>query len=335
LISLRVYALACVLLASSLLLAIGNGVLIEQELNSRIIPTLGSVSADANRPVSICAPTGTFSGGHHHGGGCPFNFVLTMSQENLTQLRGSSSLLQLSVTLISGISVPLAMSTQGVPPGTTVLFTPALAKPSFSSTITIATSAETPLGQFNITILATGGGIEKSAPLALLVVPIVHDISIVSATVQPTATIGSIVAINATVANDGSLLETFELQAYANASLVANLFVVKLSPSVSYAGRLMWNTSGFSPGIYTVVVTMPPVRNELDNSREAGKVTLTQTPASRPSPSPGAPGAGQGLNYGRQLAVAAAIAEVAIVFFVVLRRKGKSGSESEAGPKKI
>jgi hypothetical protein len=230
------------------------------------------------------------------------------------------------------------MSAHGTPDNTQILFSPASAKPSFSSTMTISTSTESPLGQFNITILATGGGVEKSGTFSLLVVPVVHDIAVASATVQGVATVGNIVSINATVANYGSVSETFELRAYANTSLVARLSMLRLDPSAIHAARLVWNTTGFSPGTYAVLVAVPPVQGELnllDNGREAGKIRLTQTPGSGPSPSPAAPGAGQGFNYGRQLAILAAIAEVAIVFFVVLRMKGKSSTGSKAGPRKI
>lgn len=209
-----------------------------------------------------------------------------------------------------------------------ILFDPESARPSFSSTMTIATSAETPLGQFNLTIFAAGGGLMKSATLLLTVVPIVHDIAVLSAMVQRTATVGSIVPINATVANYGSVTEEVGLRASANTSLVAEISV-KLAPSTAYAGRLVWNTTGFSPGTYTILVTVPVVHSELNligNSREAGKITLTQIPISKPSPSPAAPGGGLGFNYGRQLAILAAIAEVAIVFLVVLRSKGKSST---------
>jgi hypothetical protein len=100
----------------------------------------------------------------------------------------------------------------------------------------------------------------------------------------------------------------------------------------------MWNTSGFSPGTYTILVAVRTVQGELnflDNSREAGKVLLTQSPGSRPNPSPAASGGGQGFNYGRQLAIVAAIAEVAIVFLVVLRGKSKvSTQNASAGPRK-
>ena len=330
--------LLCVLLATSLFLAIDDAGLIEQELSGPGHPNLGSGSFDSNRPIGACVPVGSIPKVHHGEGSCPLNFVLSLSQESLIEVQGSTSLVQLSVTLVSGVSVPVTMSAHGTPDNTQILFAPASAKPSFSSTMTIATSPETPSGQYNITITTTGGGIEKSATLSLLIVPVVHDIAVVTATVQGVATVGNIVSINATVANYGSVSETFELQAYANTSLVAKLSMLRLDPSATHAARLVWNTTGFSPGTYAVVVTVPPVQGELnllDNSREAGKIRLTQTPGSGPSPSPAAPGAGQAFNYGRQLAILAAIAEVAIVFFVVLRRKGKSSTGSEAGPRKI
>src|SRR5205807_10334047 len=172
---------------------------------------------------------------------------------------------------------------QGAPTGTEILFAPASARPSFSSTMTISTNAATPLGQFNITILAAGRGVEKSIVLSLLVVLIVHDIAIVSAAIQRTATVGSIVVINATVANYGSISEAFELRAYANTTLVADRSLPNLAPGGTYASRLMWNTSGFSPGTYTVLLAIPPVEGQLDlldSSRQAGKILLTLSPGS-------------------------------------------------------
>ena len=302
----------------------GHATLIEQELNSQVIPMLRSANVDVNRPISTCALTGSVPKGHRTGGNCPLNFVLSLSQKNLTQVQGSNSLVRLSVTLVSGVSVPVTVSAQGVPEGTEILFAPASARPSFSSTMTIATSAGTPLGQFNLTILAAGGGLERSVSLSLLVVPIVHEIAVVSALVQGTAAVGSIVRINATVANYGSVSEAFELRAYANSTLVADRTLPMLAPEATLADRLTWNTTGFSPGTYAVLVVVPPVQGEVnlvDNSREAGKLLLSQIPGSRPAPSPAASGGGQGFTYGRQLAIVAAIAEAAMVFLVVLRRK--------------
>jgi hypothetical protein len=325
-----------VLLATSLSLAIDHVTLIQQELKNQILPTL---RFDANRPIGMCGSSGSVPKGHSENGNCPLNFTLSLSQDSLIQVRGSNNSVQLSVTFVSGVSTPVTVSAQGAPAGSEIRFAPASAKPSFSSTMTISTSERTPLGQFNITILAAGGGLEKSAILSLLVVPIVHDIAIVSALVQTTAIVGSIVVITATIANYGSLSEAFELQAYANTTIVADRSVPKLAPAGIYAGRLMWNTSGFSPGTFAVTVAVPPVQGELnllDNSREAGKILLTQKPGSTPSPSPAASGGGQGSNYGRQLAIVAAIAEAATVFLVVFRRKSRSSTGyTSAKPTKI
>jgi len=233
------------------------------------------------------------------------------------------------------------MSAGGMPAATEILFAPISGRPSFSSAMTIATHAETSVGQFNITILAIGGGLEKSAILSLevlpflQVVPPVIDISIVSASVQKTTTVGSIVLINVTASNHGSVPETFQLQAYANTTMVADQSVIRLAPAAIDVTRLMWNTTAYRPGNYTVVVVVPPVQGELsllDNSREAGHIILSQTPGSGPGPSPAASGNGQGFIYGRQLAIVAAIAEAAIVVLAVLRSKGK-GSTGNASVK--
>jgi hypothetical protein len=273
---------------------------------------------------------------------CPINFSLSLSPANLKQVQGSSTLVHVLVTLVFGTPAQVTMSARGIPATTEILFAPISGRPSFSSAMTIVTSGETPVGQYNIAVLARGGGFERSAILSLevlpflQVVPPVHDIAIVSASVQKTATIGSVVLINVTASNHGSVPETFQLQAYANTTLVADQSVLKLAPAAAIDGtRLMWNTTGYRPGNYTVVVVVPPVQGELslpDNSREAGKITLTQTPGSVPGPSPAASGNGQGFVYGRQLAIVAAIAEAAIVFLAVLRSKSK-GSTGNASVK--
>lgn len=323
--------LALVLLASSLSLTIAHIAVFEQGLNNRVLATLGTGNLYANRPPITCSPINVIAKNHHGGNTCPLNFVLSLSQRSLVQVQGSNSSVQLSVTLVSGVSVPVALSAQGAATGTTILFTPTTARPSFTSTMIIETRAETPLGQSNITIFATGGGIVRSVGLSLVVVPVVHDIAIVSATVPGKATVGSIISINATIANYGSASEVFELRAYANTSLVAKLSSLRLAASSIYAGRLTWNTTGFSPGTYTVLVAVPPVQgqlNLLDNNREAGRIILVQTPGSAPSPSPAAAAGSQGFAYWRQLAILAAIAEVGVIFLFVLLRRGKVPPET-------
>src|SRR5437879_7851472 len=230
----------------SMSFAIDHAALIEQQLKSQILPALWS-NIDANRPISMCVRSGSVLTGHRGDSNCPLDFTVSLSQESLVQARGSNSSVQLSVTYISGVSAPVTLSAQEVPPGMQILFAPASARPSFSSTMTISTNEATPLGQFNITILAAGRGVEKSIVLSLLVVLIVHDIAIVSTAIQGTAAVGSIVVVNATVANYGSVSEAFELRAYANSTLVADRSVPSLASEGVYASRLMWNTSGFSP----------------------------------------------------------------------------------------
>jgi len=279
--------------------------------------------------MSMCgSDAGSVPNENSHDRTCPTNFSLSLSQSNLTQVQGSTGLVQVFVTLNSGTSVQVTMSAQGVPAATEILFAPTSGRPSFSTAMTVASSEGTPLGQFNITILATGGGLQKSSVLSLQVVPIIHNVAIVSASVQRTTTVRSIVLINATVANYGSLAEDFELRASANSTLVANQAVSKLAPAATYTVRLAWNTTGFSPGTYRITVAVPPIQGEqsfTDNSREAGQILLTQGQGPPPAgPSPAASGGnGPAFAYGRQLAILAGIAEAAIVVLIVLRRNRK------------
>jgi len=334
----------------ALYLAIDRGTMVEQELSGRVVPNPWSSYLHGNRPMSICRTDGLGQAASSMQSGsttsniaeededtpkCPISFTLSLSPPNLKQDQQSTSLVHALVTYLSGTPAQVTMSAKGVPAATEILFAPMSGRPSFSSALTITTSAQTPVGRYNVTVLARGGGLEKSAILSLEVIPLpqvvppVHDVAVVSASVQKTATVGSIVLINVTASNNGSTPETFHLQAYANTTQVADQSVLKLEPTAIDVTRLIWNTTGYSPGTYAVVVVVPPVQGELsslDNSQEAGNITLTQTPGSVPGPSPAASGNGQGFIYGRQLAIVAAIAEAAIVFLAVLRSKGKSST---------
>jgi hypothetical protein len=342
--------LACLLLAMALYLAIDRGIMIEQDLSGGVVPKPWSGYLDGNRPMSICETDGLGQASSSMQSGsttnsvaeedgdtptCPIGFTLSLSPPNLKQDQQSTSLVHALVTYLSGTPTQVTMSAKGVPAATEILFAPVSGRPSFSSALTITTSAQTPVGRFNVTVLARGGGLEKSAILSLevlpflQVVPPVHDLAIVSASVQKTATVGSIVLINVTASNHGSVPETFQLQAYANTTQVADQSVIRLAPAAIDVTRLMWNTTGYRPGNYTVVVVVPPVQGELrsiDNSQEAGHIILTQAPGSGPGPSPAASGKGQGFIYGRQLAIVAAIAEAVIVFLAVLGSKGKGST---------
>ena len=248
----KVFLLSCLLLATSLYVAIDQSALIEKGLSGQVVPEPWAGSLDGNRPISTCrtdgfgqsssniqtgSTVGNVAQEDHDTRPCPINFSLSLSPANLKQVQGSSTLVHVLVTLVSGTPAQVTMSARGMPAATEILFAPISGRPSFLSAMTIATHAETPVGQFNITIVARGGGLEKSAILSLevlpfmQVVPPVHDIAIVSASVQKTTTVGGIVFINVTASNHGSVPETFQLQAYANTTLVADQFVLKLAPA--------------------------------------------------------------------------------------------------------
>src|SRR5712664_970306 len=118
LLSPKVFLLLSVLLATSLFLCIDNAPLIVQELSGPGHPNIGSGSFDSNRPIGACAPIGSVPKVHHGSGSCPLHFVLSLSQESLIEVQGSTSFVQLSVTLVSGVSVSVTMSANGAPDNT-------------------------------------------------------------------------------------------------------------------------------------------------------------------------------------------------------------------------
>src|SRR5437667_9999754 len=86
LLSHKVSLLAYVILAISMSFAIDHAALIEQQLNSQLLPALRS-NVDANRPISMCELSGTVPAGHRGDGNCPPNFTLSLRQQSRVEAR--------------------------------------------------------------------------------------------------------------------------------------------------------------------------------------------------------------------------------------------------------
>lgn len=84
-------------------------------------------------------------------------------------------------------------------------------------------------------------------------------------------------SINATVSNQGDFTETFNVTAFANATVVGSDNVTLLAGE-STTVMFNWNTSGFAYGNYTINATAEPVLGEIntgDNSFTGSKVLVT------------------------------------------------------------
>ena len=297
---------------------------------------LSSASVDANRHQ--CNPNGGLdystidlqtnpSNGNHPNSQCIPTFNILLSQSNLTLIQGSSRSLSVSLSTTSELSPPITLSAESVPAGVEVLFAPSSGRSSFSSLVTIVASGQAALGLSEVAVVAKVMGIEKSATISVLVIPEIHNLVIISGFAPLNATVGSVVVVNVTVANYGSVSEIFDLREHANVTMVAEQNHLLLAPLARYTTSLSWNTTGFSEGVYSIVVNVRPAPWEVSLSDEnfnVGQLSLGPRPTAQPSPRPAASGEGpSGLSYGRELAIMAALGEVIAVLLVLVRRRSR------------
>ena len=247
---------------------------------------------------------------------------LSLSDNRVSVLVGSAAQVEVRISLGTSRPFRVSLAAQSLPSGVAVFFSPSSAKPPFSSVMTIVASEMSVPGVYNITIVASGGGLTSRSSSSILIVTIVHDIAVIHANGPATAAVGSLVLVNTTIANFGSVLETFRVNLYSNESLVAGH-----QSSLTAGGQeeitLAWNTTDFAAGRYTLVVSVPPVSGEsdlTDNTRNAGTVTLEEPPSGNPNPPAQVPSSPEtGLFYGRALAIAAAIGEILLVALILFQ----------------
>lgn len=72
--------------------------------------------------------------------------------------------------------------------------------------------------------------------------------------------------IYVSVQNQGWNTETFNITAYANATTITTLMNISLTGRNSSTLTLIWNTSGFAKGNYTIWAYALPVRDEIDTA---------------------------------------------------------------------
>ena len=109
----------------------------------------------------------------------------------------------------------------------------------------------------------------------------VHDTATIGAQVTPTSVIaGTPVTVSGTVQNQGSQVETFQVNVTAGGVLVGTVSV-SLPSGASRELSFVWNTSGVAPGPYPVVMETAPLAGETDlgdNAFAAGTVTIAPRP---------------------------------------------------------
>ena len=110
----------------------------------------------------------------------------------------------------------------------------------------------------------------------------VNDVAVVSVTAPPRGNVNDNVLINVEVKNKGSFTETFNVTAYYDNSYIVlpngkNYTTVTLTPAESTTILFTWNTTGVSPGFYTIKAIAFKVADDnlFDNTCIDGTVLVT------------------------------------------------------------
>ena len=101
----------------------------------------------------------------------PPDFTISTSPHARVVTQGSATTYTVTVGALNGFTGTVALSASDVPPGATATFNPASISGSGSSTLTIATSASTPIGNTEVIVTGTSGSLTRSTHVELTVEP--------------------------------------------------------------------------------------------------------------------------------------------------------------------
>lgn len=101
--------------------------------------------------------------------GIPYAFQLSVSPSARTVNQGQSASFSITVNMVSGTPLPLQLSMVNASSNLGVNFTPQSGTPTFTSTLTVATTNSTPTGIYTMAVFATSGAQSKSSVIALTV----------------------------------------------------------------------------------------------------------------------------------------------------------------------
>jgi probable HAF family extracellular repeat protein len=106
----------------------------------------------------------------------------------------------------------------------------------------------------------------------------VHDVAVLSAASSPASVVaGAPVTINATIQNQGTGPETFDVKAFAGSTLVGSQTIPGVPAGSSNVVQFTWDTSTAAAGTYAIHVEAALVSGETDaadNSHAAGTVVV-------------------------------------------------------------
>jgi hypothetical protein len=88
---------------------------------------------------------------------------------------------------------------------------------------------------------------------------------------------GSVIWVNATIANNGSYAETFNVTLYVNSTTIETKENVTLLEGETRILRFYWNTTTFDYGVYSLAVSATPPQGETHTSDNVLATSATVT----------------------------------------------------------
>ncbi len=141
-----------------------------------------------------------------------------------------------------------------------------------------------------------------------------HDVAVVNVTSSPSeVTVGELVSINVTVANQGTETETFDITVYYDNVIIETKSVTNLPSGASKTLTINWETTNVDPETYTIAAVASTITGEIDTTNNEF-IGDTVTVTAREGPAVGI------LPY-VAAAVVAAVIIVAIAFYFLKARK--------------
>ncbi len=102
-------------------------------------------------------------------GGVTEEFDFYVTAVPTEQSLSSPATFTVTVDITSGTPEPVELEVMSIPAGASYYFDPPSGTPSYTSTLTITTSADLPAGTYPLSIKAVGGGKERYKPITLIV----------------------------------------------------------------------------------------------------------------------------------------------------------------------
>ena len=229
-----------------------------------IIGTSGSLSHTTGATLVITAPP-------------PPDFSLSTAPSSQAIVQGASTSYTINVARVGGFSGAVTLSVSGLPSGANGSFSPNPATAD-TSTLTVTSSATTPLGSYPLTVTGTSGGLTRTTSSTLVVStpPPCSSASIAPAsTTQPVGTVIQFTASSAGCANP-----QYE---YWVQLLDGSWNMMRAFSSDPTWG---WNTAGLSPGAFTVHVWANQAGDPTSSFEALGSGTVTLTGCATASLSP-------------------------------------------------